>query len=109
MVEVEFDFGRSRFITSELELLNEILVGDLSESTSFIGIEVDVINVEFSIKRGVGFGTTEDTAFGSEFNVDLDFVVLESNEGKSKTRVSAKPELKRNVKSSAIFCVVTRI
>ena len=32
VVEVKFDFGRHGFITGELELFNEILVGDLGES-----------------------------------------------------------------------------
>jgi hypothetical protein len=34
----------------------------------------------------------------SDIKVDLDFVVLESNKGKSKTGVGAEPELERNVK-----------
>ena len=34
---------------------------------------------------------------GAEIKVDLDFVVLKSNKRKSKTRVAAKPELKRNI------------
>jgi len=36
---------------------------------------------------------------GTKINVDAYLVVLESNEGESKTRVTAEPELKRNVKS----------
>jgi hypothetical protein len=36
---------------------------------------------------------------GTDVKVDLDFVVLKSNQRKGKTRVGAKPELKRNVKS----------
>jgi hypothetical protein len=36
----------------------------------------------------------------SDIKVDLDFVVLESNKRKGKTRVGAEPELKRNVKGS---------
>jgi hypothetical protein len=36
----------------------------------------------------------------SETDVELDFVILESNKWKSKTWVSVEPELKRNVKSS---------
>ena len=101
MVEVEFDFGRHGLITGELELLNEIFVGDLGESASFIGVKVDVIDVKFG--RCNGGASCGNGASGSEFNVDLDFVVLESNKGKSKTRVSAEPELKRNVKSSFLF------
>jgi hypothetical protein len=34
----------------------------------------------------------------SDIKVNLDFVVLESNKGKGKTRVGAEPELKRHVK-----------
>ena len=108
VIEVEFDFGRSSFITGELELFNEVLMGDLGKSTSFISIEVDVIDVEFS---RINFNcclctvTTNNISGGTEFNVDFDFVVLESNEGKSKTRVSAEPELKGNVKSSFRFII----
>tara|TARA_Y100000389_G_scaffold188089_1_gene210247 strand:+ start:831 stop:1553 length:723 start_codon:yes stop_codon:yes gene_type:complete len=52
------------------------------------------------LKRGCSDGCAGPVAIGSgtEFNVDLDFVVLESNERKGKTRVAAEPEFKRNVK-----------
>jgi hypothetical protein len=36
---------------------------------------------------------------GAKIEVDLDLVVLESNQRKGKTRVGAEPELKRNIKS----------
>jgi hypothetical protein len=51
VVEVELDLvGRRsyRFTASELEGLNEVFVSDLCELTTFISIEVDVVDVEGS-------------------------------------------------------------
>ena len=46
-VELNLDVGvDGRFITSELKLLNEVLVSDLSEAATFISVEVDVVNEE---------------------------------------------------------------
>ena len=47
VVEVEFDLVGRRpdgFITSELNLFDEVFVTDLSEASAFISIKVDVIN-----------------------------------------------------------------
>ena len=49
MVEVELDLvvaGRYGLIARELELLNQVLVGDLGETATLIRVEVDVVNVE---------------------------------------------------------------
>ena len=121
MVEVEFDLDvgvNSRFVTGELELFNEVFVGSLGKASSFIGIEVDVIDEEGGILEG---GDTEsieltvavDTAGGegsgsgdiafvllAEVKLDLNLVVLESDKGESKTGVSAEPELKGYIESS---------
>jgi len=42
--------GRARkgFITSELELLNQVFVADLGETTAFISVKVDVVNPELN-------------------------------------------------------------
>ena len=49
VVEVELDLvvgGGDRLIARELELLDEVLVGDLGEAATLIRVEVDVVNIE---------------------------------------------------------------
>ena len=114
VVEVEFELvGRrsDRFTTSELENINQVFVRNLSEFTTFISIEVDVIDVERSsdqvgssdtitnyidvaVLRSIVKFAVADVVEGQ---VDTNFVVLESNERESKTRVAAEPELERDV------------
>jgi hypothetical protein len=117
VVEVELNLvggGTNRLVTSELELLNEVLVRVLGHLAALIGIKEDVINVEGGSNKGllVGGGDRHSSAgcLGkgldspqaltnrAEVNVDFDLVVLEGDEGKSKSRVAAKPEKKRDVK-----------
>ena len=107
VVEVEFDFvggGVDGFITSELKLFDEVFVRNLGETTTFISVEVDIINIERSGfnrgKRKVRFRGPEAFFGTAEFEVDFDFVILKSDKGEGKTRVAAKPELKRNIESS---------
>jgi len=119
VVEVEFNLVGGRtdgFITSELKLFNEILVGVLCHTSALIGIKENVINVKRSCDEGLSVSCgglvigsaravdirDSEKAFikRSEFDVDLDFVILKSNKGKCETGVTAEPELKRDVKSS---------
>jgi len=122
VVEIQLNLDVSvdgRFVTSELELINEVFVRSLSESASFVSVEVDVVNEESSILEGrntesIIAGSCASTAssgdrsgniaftLGSELKVELDFVVLKSNKRKSKTRVSAEPELKGNIEGSCV-------
>lgn len=47
VVKVEFDLGGSAghaLVTSELQLLDQVLMGDLGEAAALISVEVDVIN-----------------------------------------------------------------
>ena len=105
------------FITSELKLLNEVLVGVLGHAAALIGVEEDVVNVErsgnkrllvggryFSTAGAFTEGTDGPEALlnGAKVNVETDLVVLKGNKRKGKTRVAAEPELKRNVKLSLI-------
>jgi hypothetical protein len=111
-VELELVGGRSDgFTASELENIDEVFVGDLGELTTFIRIEVDVVDVERgSDQVGSGDTVTDDVNVGVlgsgieaevadvvEGQVDTNFVVLESNERESKTRVAAEPELEGDV------------
>ena len=86
----------------------------LGHSSAFISIKEDVINVKRSSNQRLRIslliskitGTTERSNSpqalinGAKIKVNLDLVVLKSNQRKSKTRVGTEPELKRNVKSS---------
>ena len=117
VIEVELDLvGRrpDRFIAGELELFDEVFVGVLRHTTSFVGVKEDVVNVERSgykrlvvgggyllrLTGGASKGSNGPEAFinGGNVDVDLDFVVLEGNKRKSKSGVGAEPELNRNVK-----------
>jgi len=117
VVEVQLDLvgGRTdRLVTSELNLLNEVLVGVLGHLAALIGIEEDVIHVQRGSNKGLlvsgghrqggrsagiqgGHGPQALTN-GAEINVDLHLVVLKGNERKGKSGVAAKPELQRHVK-----------
>jgi len=116
VVEVELDLvggGSDGLSTSELEDIDEVLVGDLGELAALIGIEVDVVNIERSSDEALGVDTvTDGVSVGEgggvvpaevaevvELEVDTDLVVLEGDEGESKTRVAAEPELEGDVES----------
>ena len=60
---------------------------DLSESTSFLGVEVDVVDPERGIGETEGSGVSvRDIEIGEvvKLDVDFDFVVLEGDEGGEK-------------------------
>merc|ERR1711991_27347 len=55
VVEVQLDLvgrGTNGFITSELQLVDQVLVRVLCHSTSFISIQEDVVNVKGSGNKG---------------------------------------------------------
>jgi len=115
VVEVELDLvgGRGDGLrTRELELLDEVLVGDRGEAATLIRVEVDVVDVERGADEARGGDTVADLVRGGrgaigiveaevveglELEVDLDLVVLEGNQGERKTRVAAEPELEGDV------------
>jgi hypothetical protein len=115
VVEVELDLvGRrtDRLITSELELLNQILVGVLGHASALISVKEDVVNIERSSNKGLvvslgdllgagavnkGVNSPQALINGADVKVDLDFVVLKGNEGQGETGVTAKPELEGDV------------
>ena len=119
VVEVELDLvggGTDRLVASELELSDEVLVGVLCESTTLVGVEEDVVNIEGSSNQrlvvcdGGGLGRSGGSGVacergdspktfvdGAQVQVDLDLVVLEGDQRKSKTGVGAVPELEGHV------------
>ena len=59
VVKVELDLvgrGTDRLVTSELELLDEVLVGVLRHASALVGVEEDVINVEGGRNEGLVVG-----------------------------------------------------
>jgi len=119
VVEVELDLvGRrtDRLITSELELLNKVLVGILGHASALISVQEDVVDVEGGSDEGLVVGSIDTAAGtrstgvgiaaaeradgpqalidGTNIEVNLDLVVLKGDERKSKTGVTAVPELK---------------
>ena len=114
VVEVELDLvggGRDGLTASELEHINEVLVGHVGELTTLISVEVDVIHVEGGSDEALGIDTVTDgvgvgegrgvvpaeVAEVVELEVDAHLVVLEGDEGEGKTRVAAEPELEGDV------------
>jgi hypothetical protein len=114
VVEVELELvgrGSDGLTASELEGLDEVLVGDLSELAALIRVEVDVVDIEGgssqvssgdTVADGVGVGELRgdieaEIAEVVELEVDTNLVVLESNQRESKTRIAAEPELEGNI------------
>ena len=115
VVEVELDLiggGPNGLVSSELELLEEVLVGVLRHLPALIRVEEDVIDVEGGSNKGllVGRGDVraaagsdkvanrpEALADGAKVEVNLDLVILEGNQREGKAGVAAEPELKGNI------------
>jgi hypothetical protein len=116
VVEVEFNLvGRrtDRLITRELNLFYEVFMGVLRHLTSLFSIQEDIIHIEGSGHKrllvsnsssgrggitGKGLHRPETLTNRADIKVDFDLVVLEGNERKGESRVSAKPEKERNIK-----------
>lgn len=115
VVEVQLDLVGAAghgFTTSELQLFDQVFVRHLGEAAAFISVQVDVVHIQRSrhqtgggdavadgvlvAARGGGIVPAQVAEF-VEFQPDLDFVVLQSNQGQSQTRVAAEPELQRDV------------
>jgi hypothetical protein len=117
VVEVELNLvgrGTDGLITSELELLDEVLVGVLGHTSALIGVQEDVVDVEGCSDEGLVVGGGDlDSGSGAgvvqgghgpqallnraDIKVNLDLVVLKGDEGKGQTGVAAEPELKGDV------------
>jgi len=116
VVEVELDLvtgGSNRFRASVLEDFNEVFMGSLGELTTFISVEVDVVDVEGGGgETSVGNTVTDDVGVGDgrgivpaevtevvEFEVNTNFVVLEGNERQGEAGIAVEPELEGDVES----------
>jgi hypothetical protein len=119
----------NRLITSELELSNKVLVGVLGHSASLVSVQEHIVNIERSSNQrlivsnggrnrasnvvlstgsrasirvlvAVQCGNSPQALINrADIKVDLDLVVLESNQRESQTRVGAEPELEGHVQS----------
>jgi len=123
VVEVELDLvggGSNGLITSELDLLEEVLVGVLGHLAALVCVEEDVVNIEGGSNKGLlvssgnGLGSASTTECadspealtnGADVKVDLDLVVLEGNKGKGKSGIAAEPEKEGNVESCLRECL----
>ena len=98
--------------TSELEGLNQVLVGHLGELATLVRVQVDVVHVQggglevrgsHAVADGVvvagqsGCHVPAEVTQVVELQVDTHLVVLEGNQRQGQTRVAAEPELERNV------------
>ncbi len=117
VVEVELDLvtgGSNRFRASVLEDFNEVFMGSLGELTTFISVEVDVVDVEGGGgETSVGDTVTDDVVVAGvlggivpaevtevvEFEVNTNFVVLEGNEREGEAGIAVEPELEGDVES----------
>ena len=99
VVEVKLNLGLGLFLAGELQLLDEVLVGDLSESAPFIGIEINIVDVEgggVESLRGAGDARGARCKFDDKF----DLMILKSNKWKGEAGVAAEPELQGNVEDA---------
>jgi hypothetical protein len=124
VIEVELNLiGRraNGLITSELKLLNKVLVGILSHTSALIGVQEDIVDIERGSNQRLVVGVVDTTTNGgvsgvigavkrtdspqalidgTDIKVDFDLVILKGDEGESKTGVTAVPELEGNIKGS---------
>ena len=130
VVEVQLDLvGRRRdgLTARELQGLDQVLVGDLSELAALVRVQVDVVNIQRgSDQTSVGNTVADDVGVGGvlggdvpaqvaqvvELQVDAHLVVLEGDQRQSQTRVAVEPELERDVQRvlrGALLDLVRRV
>jgi hypothetical protein len=116
VVKVELDLvgrGTDGLITSELELLNQVLVGVLGHTPALISVQEHVVDVERSGDERLVVGgsnlvgnasavvqaghSPQALLNGADIKVNLDLVVLKSDKGEGQTGVAAEPELKGDI------------
>jgi len=108
VVEVQLDLVRARrdrLGTRELQLLDEVLVRLLGEAATLLRVQVDVVDVErrgrqrLDRRRDRARAELVVAAVGPllELHIDADLVVLEGDQRDGQARVTAEPELERDV------------
>lgn len=113
VVEVQLQLvsrRRDGLATSELENIDQILVGDLGKLAALISVEVDVVDIQRrsgktaltdAVADGVGVRRVgvvpAEVVQGVELQIDTHLVVLEGDQGQGETRVAAEPELEGDV------------
>ncbi len=114
VVEVQLDLvggGSDGLTASELQHIDQVLVGDLGELAALISVQVDIVDVQRRSDQALGVHTIADgvvvgqggcvvpaqVAQVVELQVDAHLVVLEGDQGQGQTRVAAEPELQRDV------------
>ena len=108
MIEAKFNSERvvvNSFFTSVLKLIDKVFMTNLSKSSPFFSINVNVVNKERSIIENTNTVTKSvkskivsvDNKILEkiELNPESNFMVLKSNKRKGKTRVGIAPEDKR--------------
>jgi len=125
-VQLDLIRGRTNgLVTSELELSDQVLVGVLGETAALVSVQENIVNIQrgsdqrLVIGNGGGDGGVNVVLGGStvvfcrvaaqrgdgpqalvngaEIQVNLDFVILESDQRQCQTGVCAKPELKGDI------------
>ena len=109
VVEVELDLvrrGRDRLGARELQLLDEVLVRLLGEAATLLRVQVDVVDVERRSRQRLDRRRRRRRANQLvvdavdpllELHVDAHLVVLERDQRDRQARVTAEPELERDV------------
>jgi len=116
VVEVQLQLVGARgdgLTASELQSLNQVLVGHLGELATLVSVQVDVVHVQggshqagsgHAVADGVGVGQSgggveAQVAQVVELQVDAHLVVLEGDQRQSQPRVAVEPELEGDVQS----------
>ena len=115
VVEVQLDLvggGGDGLAASELEGVDQVLVGHLGELAALVSVQVDVVHVQGgSHQASVGHAVADHVGIAGvlggkvpaqvaqvvELQVDAHLVVLEGDQGQGQTGVAVEPELQGDV------------
>jgi len=126
VVERQLDLvggGGDRLRARELQLLNQVLVGDLGEPAALLRVQVDVVNIQRAgretrvVQRADGrrrrrrrrARDVDQVLDLVELHVDLHLVVLQRNQRERQAGVAIEPELQRDVQGLLRNAVVQGI
>ena len=115
VVEVQLNLvagGAGALITSELQLLDQVFVGHLSETATLISVQVDVVNEQAGCAQGANghsrqvgspnagsiIGTSPvAVSHVTELKVYLDLMILQGNQRQSKTGIAVPLSMSSNM------------